>query len=88
VVHGLISAILDRFVSFVQTAKPGIKEFVEVTPEIAKAFMDAEQAVKTSKTGEKVDIPVFPLLREELERATAEDSPYCTLLLPFTHTYR
>ena len=165
------TAILERFVAFVQTAKPGIKEFVEVTPEIAKAFMDAEQArgvspstwnyslellrttfkrlhpqlphghnpfrefvtkaadtvsrvpftpeelkaiqeacahddfirpviitgmctamrrgdccclkwsdvdlkegfisVKTSKTGEKVDIPIFPLLQEELERAKA-----------------
>ncbi|MCL4181635.1 MAG: hypothetical protein KJ072_28345, partial [Verrucomicrobia bacterium] len=38
------AAILDRFVAFVQDAKSGIKEFVEVTPEIAKAFMDAEQA--------------------------------------------
>jgi integrase len=173
------TAILDRFVAFVQERKPGIKEFVEVTPEIAKAFMDAEQergvtastwnyslellrttfkrlhpqlphghnpfrefvtkavdtvsrvpfspeelkaiqeactqdpnigpvvitgmctamrrgdccclqwsdvdlkegfiSVKTSKTGEKVDIPIFPLLREELARvkATAGDSAYC-----------
>jgi integrase len=37
------TAILDRFVAFVQERKPGIKEFVEITPEIAKAFMDAEQ---------------------------------------------
>jgi integrase len=173
------TAILERFVAFVQTAKSGIKEFVEVTPEIAKAFMDAEQArgvspstwnyslellrttfkrlhpqlphghnpfrefvtkaadtvsrvpftpeelkaiqeacaqddfirpviitgmctamrrgdccclkwsdvdlkerfisVKTSKTGEKVDIPIFPLLQEELERtkATGKASAYC-----------
>jgi integrase len=163
------TAILDRFVKFVETAKPGIKEFVEVTPEIANAYLNAEQergvspstwnyslellrttfkrlhpqlphgqnpfrefvtksaetvsrvpftpeelkaiqeacahdlnigpvvitgmctamrrgdccclkwtdvdlkegfiAVKTSKTGERVDIPIFPLLREELERA-------------------
>jgi hypothetical protein len=36
-------------------------------------------SVKTSKTGEKVDIPLFPLLREELERikATAGGSGYC-----------
>jgi integrase len=36
-------------------------------------------SVKTSKTGETVDIPLFPLLREELERikATAGDSVYC-----------
>ena len=35
--------------------------------------------MKTSKTGEKVDIPLFPLLREELERikATAAGSVYC-----------
>ncbi|MCL4180951.1 MAG: tyrosine-type recombinase/integrase [Verrucomicrobia bacterium] len=173
------TAILERFVAFVQTAKPGIKEFVEVTPEIAKAFMDAEQvrgvspstwnyslellrttfkrlhpqlphghnpfrefvtkaadtvsrvpftpeelkaiqeacadddfirpviitgmctamrrgdccclkwsdvdlkegfiSVKTSKTGEKVDIPIFPLLQEELERtkAAGKASAYC-----------
>ena len=38
------TAILESIEAFVQTAKPGIKEFVEVTPEIAKAFMDAEQA--------------------------------------------
>ena len=173
------TAILERFVAFVQERKPGIKEFVEVTPEIAKAFMDAERergvtastwnyslellrttfkrlhpqlphgqnpfrefvtkvvdtvsrvpftpdelkaiqetcahdpmigpvvitgmctamrrgdccclkrtdvdlregfiSVKTSKTGEKVDIPIFPLLREELERAktSAGNSVYC-----------
>ena len=173
------TAILERFVAFVQERKPGIKEFVEVTPEIAKAFMDAEQArgvspstwnyrlellrttfkrlhpqlphghnpfrefvtkaadtvsrvpftpeelkaiqeacaqddfirpviitgmctamrrgdccclkwsdvdlkegfisVKTSKTGEKVDIPIFPLLHEELDRAKAvgKSSGYC-----------
>ena len=173
------TAILERFVAFVQNAKPGIKEFVEVTPEIAKAFLDTEQArgvspstwnyslellrttfkrlhpqlphghnpfrefvtkaadtvsrvpftpdelkaiqeacaqddfirpviitgmctamrrgdccclkwsdvdlkegfisVKTSKTGEKVDIPIFPLLQEELERAKAvgKASAYC-----------
>ncbi len=35
--------------------------------------------VKTAKTGETVDIPVFPMLREELQRAkaAAADSPYC-----------
>ena len=38
------TAILERFVAFVQERKSGIKEFVEVTPEIAKAFMDAEQS--------------------------------------------
>lgn len=31
------TAVLDRFVAFVQNAKPGIKEFVEVMTEIAKA---------------------------------------------------
>jgi integrase len=166
-------------VAFVRDRKPGIKEFVEVTPEIARAYLDAERdrgvspstwnyslellrttfkrlhpqlphgqnpfrefvtkatdtvsrvpftpvelkaiqeacaqddfirpvvitgmctamrrgdccclkwsdvdlkegfiSVKTSKTGEKVDIPLFPLLREELERikATAGGSGYC-----------
>jgi len=36
-------------------------------------------SVKTSKTGHKVDIPIFPLLREELLRAKAasDNSPYC-----------
>ena len=36
-------------------------------------------SVKTSKTGEKVDIPIFPLLHEELERAKAagKASAYC-----------
>jgi hypothetical protein len=29
------TAILERFVAFVQNRKPGIKEFVEVTPETA-----------------------------------------------------
>ena len=173
------TSILERFVAFVRDRKPGIKEFVEVTPEIARAYLDAERdrgvspstwnyslellrttfkrlhpqlphgqnpfrefvtkaadtvsrvpftpeelkaiqeacsqddfirpvvitgmctamrrgdccclkwtdvdlkegfiSVKTSKTGEKVDIPLFPLLREELERikATAGDSVYC-----------
>jgi integrase len=36
-------------------------------------------SVKTSKTGQKVDIPIFPLLRDELLRAKAAGgkSPYC-----------
>jgi hypothetical protein len=35
--------------------------------------------VKTAKTGQTVDIPVFPMLREELDRAkaAAKESPYC-----------
>jgi 3' terminal RNA ribose 2'-O-methyltransferase Hen1 len=32
------TAILDRFVAFVRDRKHGIKEFVEVTPEIARVF--------------------------------------------------
>lgn len=32
--------------------------------------------VKTSKTGELVQIPIFPLLREVLEKLEANDSPY------------
>jgi len=31
--------------------------------------------VKTSKTGEHVQIPIFPLLREVLEKAMKEPSP-------------
>ncbi|MCL4179289.1 MAG: hypothetical protein KJ072_16300, partial [Verrucomicrobia bacterium] len=38
------TAILERFVAFVRERKDGILEFVEVTPEIAKAYMDEEQA--------------------------------------------
>jgi integrase len=36
-------------------------------------------SVKTAKTGETVDIPIFPLLQEELTKAKAAcgDSPYC-----------
>lgn len=36
-------------------------------------------SVKTSKTGETVDIPIFPLLREELERAQSKagDAKFC-----------
>jgi integrase len=35
--------------------------------------------VKTAKTGETVDIPMFPMLREELVKARAKDgkSPFC-----------
>ncbi|MCP5516646.1 MAG: tyrosine-type recombinase/integrase [Verrucomicrobiales bacterium] len=33
--------------------------------------------VKTAKTGQKVDIPIFPLLKEELERTRKGKSPYC-----------
>lgn len=35
--------------------------------------------VKTAKTGQTVDIPIFPLLREELERARGitEHSEFC-----------
>ena len=33
--------------------------------------------VKTAKTGQKVDIPIFPLLKEELERTRKGSSPYC-----------
>jgi len=32
------TSILERFVAFVRDRKPGIKEFLEVTPEIAKAY--------------------------------------------------
>ena len=33
--------------------------------------------VKTAKTGQKVDNPIFPLLKEELERSRKGKSPYC-----------
>ena len=33
--------------------------------------------VKTAKTGQMVDIPIFPLLREELEKLPGEPKGYC-----------
>ena len=37
-------------------------------------------AVKTAKTGETVDIPIFPMLREELERREGDGGQVGVLL--------
>jgi hypothetical protein len=47
---------LERFAAFAADHQRGVTEFVAIKPETAKA-------------GETVDIPVFPVLRKELERA-------------------